>query len=718
MRHLLLSGIYSTIGCEILAQAINDTRVSGIWVLDDLGQATSKALVDNYLEHRGVATDNRLQWLDIDYLERHAGLPDSVFDLTSSDVVDLIIIGQWFDLQLSQKALDYLYQEPIRQLCSLFSQEQISVHYVSSLYVAGDRIGAFTEYDLDCGQTPKNSFESAQLRAEKLLHDRCQNKAVTVYRVPVVTGSSDDGVLIEKDSLAHVASEWLNNDIVDAGSQSTLAVAPADHIAQFILNNLLDGKPVRGTIHVTGQHLPLDDLRPRLLPDMRGKALRYRNQLASGIKQKLASLGKGGSTDTERGKAFRHLFYPLAYGDDFRYRRTLAEFDMSPVTADSIKPVLSLGHDEQLAAIGKARYRVADQGVTGLFELDGCEETVVEDVNLAYWDVGEGPTIIMLAGLLGPESWFGLCKRLMAQYRCIVVSLVGAGPARPNQDEYFTLARQAALVKGLLSHLDITDASHFIAADISAPVMQYYLSRWPKTMATLNLINPIDDVTQLTREAPLRLRQAVKQHRGEGYLFNLLDRDPGQIESLFAPQRLIHEERRRNPQRYALLKNNIASESWKLSHFLRLLDEGWDASDLPLLSDARLPVNIIWALEHGFGSLSPWLRNHRGVAIADDVNLIADKGLDIYEAYPVEIALLIEQHISRATEASVSAPQLAVANKGKASADRNDNKRTLKRRAQPGSGQRQTTTEAIDTQADSQAADQAAIAATRSVATQ
>lgn len=69
-------------------------------------------------------------------------------------------------------------------------------HHVSTLFVAGDRVGTIMEGDLDCGQSFTNPYEESKLIGEKLLREwtrRDPRNSHRIYRLPVVCGDSTTG---------------------------------------------------------------------------------------------------------------------------------------------------------------------------------------------------------------------------------------------------------------------------------------------------------------------------------------------------------------------------------------------------------------------------------------------------------------------------------------------------------------------------------------------
>ncbi|MDJ0362846.1 alpha/beta fold hydrolase [Rhodococcus sp. H29-C3] len=77
---------------------------------------------------------------------------------------------------------------------------------------------------------------------------------------------------------------------------------------------------------------------------------------------------------------------------------------------------------------------------------------------LRYVDVGDGPPVVLVHGLLGShESWAGQIERLSERHRVIAPDLFGHGRSdKPSGD--YSLSSHAATIRDLLEHLNIESA--------------------------------------------------------------------------------------------------------------------------------------------------------------------------------------------------------------------------------------------------------------------
>ena len=65
--------------------------------------------------------------------------------------------------------------------------------YISTAYVAGEKVGCFSEDDLDHGQGFRNSYEQSKFEAECLVHRSLRALPITVFRPSIIVGEQQSG---------------------------------------------------------------------------------------------------------------------------------------------------------------------------------------------------------------------------------------------------------------------------------------------------------------------------------------------------------------------------------------------------------------------------------------------------------------------------------------------------------------------------------------------
>jgi thioester reductase-like protein len=139
------------------------------------------------------------------------------------------------------------------------------MHYVSTAYVAGQRAGAVSEDDLDCGQGFFNAYEWSKFRAECDVRDAGHEIPVTIYRPSVVVGHSQTGWARRFLGVYHVL-RWIDRGQLTSlpcRADFKLDLVPADYVAEAIVK--LAGMPdsIGTTFHLTAgldNRLALEEL--------------------------------------------------------------------------------------------------------------------------------------------------------------------------------------------------------------------------------------------------------------------------------------------------------------------------------------------------------------------------------------------------------------------------------------------------------------------------
>src|SRR4051794_29609776 len=99
-------------------------------------------------------------------------------------------------------------------------------------------------------------------------------------------------------------------------------------------------------------------------------------------------------------------------------------------------------------------------------------ERTVDGLNIHYVDEGDGPPVVFVHG---EPTWSFLWRKVIppvrdAGFRCVVPDLAGFGRSdKPEDLEWYTYDRHAALMAGLLEHLDLRDLT-MVVHDWGGPI--------------------------------------------------------------------------------------------------------------------------------------------------------------------------------------------------------------------------------------------------------
>ncbi|MDJ0396719.1 alpha/beta fold hydrolase [Rhodococcus sp. G-MC3] len=119
------------------------------------------------------------------------------------------------------------------------------------------------------------------------------------------------------------------------------------------------------------------------------------------------------------------------------------------------------------------------------YELDTVE---LHKDTLRYVDVGDGPPVVLVHGLLGShESWAGQIERLSDKYRVIAPDLFGHGSSdKPSGD--YSLSSHAATIRDLLVHLDI-DSAPMVGHSLGGGIVMQAMYLFPDRVERIALVS-------------------------------------------------------------------------------------------------------------------------------------------------------------------------------------------------------------------------------------
>jgi nucleoside-diphosphate-sugar epimerase len=630
MNEILIWGAHSSLGAELAGQLLR-AGASELHLVDEFGidgaEAEAAAL---------WPAGAQAHWVPADYTAADAGLSPELLAALGKRIRHVAVIGHIHDAALGDGELDYLYRQPLLVLAELLrNAPDVMLHYVSSLFIAGDRMGAFTEYDYDCGQGFRNRYEAAGYRAEGLLRELHAGRPTAIYRLPLIAGRSGTGQALAEDGALPRLAQWLagpGRGLRYGSAEARLPVAPVDHLARFIQANILAPQPLTGTFHLTGSRLDGPALASALGQPVAKPAYRsYLRYLAD------RRLGRRPPAEPE---AYARYFYPHAHYDDFRYRRALEFFGLDAVEASDLPQPLWSADAAAARRTEATRQAAVQKQLPGVYELEGRQRQVIQDVDTVYWDLGSGVPVLFLSGLLGPESWFGVCKRLQREARCLVLGLVGLGPSTPNHEDAFDVARQAAWLKSVLAQLQIQAPCHFVAADVAVPVIEYFRSRWPERIASVVYCNPVVQPEAARPWLPPGYRRwsgkegLARLQRG----FEAAAR--GMPSLLRGEGRLLHRMDRLTDARIERFRQGIWRDAAQLHRYCAFLAEGLEPV-APLPADLGLPRKLIVGCESRTATWSELATCFAPAGASSRIELIPDAGLDAYEQYPARVAAAI-----------------------------------------------------------------------------
>lgn len=653
MRNIAILGVHSALGAEMLAHALAMNDAGRVFVLDELNDPALEEDVANFLGSKGLGEHPALVWQRLRTAEHMLGMTRTQSEQLLGSPLAVFVVPHQPVPGMTGDQIRCLATSGIKHLSGMLKDCDAQINYVSSYLVAGNRTGAFTEYDVDCGQHARNAHEHAAMAGEFEARSLFAKARLKVFRVPFLAGAASGGLFDARAELSLLCRHLKRSKAVFASPDAVVPTAPVDIVSRHILA-IAAASDSCDTYHVDHCGLSVEEMRRQLQAPEAG----YRGLGAYRLRSLLHGNGSGLATGEEAWTvpfSAAHYMYPQVHYDHYRYVRVAERLGLPSMRDDQTVRIDSFRNDAQQARYAAALVAYADAASVGVLEHDGswARSVVIDDTALSFLDTGEGSPVVFLSGALGPECWFGAVRYLMSRHRCIVLPIVGWGAVAPNNDQYAGHDAQAGLIKGLLAYLELRDACHFVATDVSAPIMQYFASRWPEKIASLQLLNPITSPQESARCIPTSMRARLENDKGLTKLVADLDKSDLHLRSISAFDTLIPRQSRRTPQRWRRLRDNIAADRARLKLLCAAWRERLASNDLPSLSSMKCATRVIWSCDNPVGDLSLYVRTAPDQA-PRDIALIADAGMDVSEAQPALVGDLIASYI-RMSDRSTSA---------------------------------------------------------------
>ena len=156
----------------------------------------------------------------------------------------VIHLGAVYDMTASEQVSRAANVEGTRSVIALATRLGSTLHHVSSVAVAGEHRGRYTESDFDRGQTFGSPYHQTKFEAEQLVRETCTGPW-RVYRPGVVVGDSVTGEMDKIDGpyyffnalrrLGQLAPGMAAVPVVvpDLGSTN---IVPVDYVAQALVH--------------------------------------------------------------------------------------------------------------------------------------------------------------------------------------------------------------------------------------------------------------------------------------------------------------------------------------------------------------------------------------------------------------------------------------------------------------------------------------------------
>ena len=223
------------------------------------------------LEHlAGIAAvhGGSLRVVEGDLSDDSLGLSTSDEVLLGRDLEAVFHVAALYDLTASEERLNEVNVEGTRRLLACLSGLGFDgiLHHVSSIAVAGDHEGVFSEDALDVGQSHPHPYHRSKYESERLVRE--SGLRTRIYRPGAVVGDSRTGEVDKADGLYYAfplmrklrdaLPRWVRVPIPNSGS---LPIVPVDFVADAI-DHIAQLSDVAGEADLDGQAFHVVDPQP------------------------------------------------------------------------------------------------------------------------------------------------------------------------------------------------------------------------------------------------------------------------------------------------------------------------------------------------------------------------------------------------------------------------------------------------------------------------
>ncbi|HYR86462.1 MAG TPA: alpha/beta fold hydrolase [Terriglobia bacterium] len=662
-RRIVLTGAATLVGAEVLRELLLRSDVEAIQLLMPMDQASRSRDLERLGAYLGpmpgfvttVASDLRLPrfGMSLNAWKEFATSFDLGIHCAQRDVKDQ-------NLELARQA----NRLPVENWIDLLeSNPELRLHHLSTAFVGGTRRGLFTEFDLECGQGFHNAWERSMFEAEARLRDSRISGRVTVYRPSHTLGRGATGEALHFGGAYPLLGTMASASVLPGDARARIDVVPADYVAAALVA-LVDAAAT-GTFHLAcgwNTSLPVPQAAAiaakckgrwrgaRLLP----RAIAWPLGVAGapsangGGSRRLAFttardlLNQGPVFDTYLADL---ALEPLGIGcpaPETWLEKTLRAAEAGAWTAP---PKTDLEQPAAEAALPSVVAEAASIRSNPIFREKHFHR--VGDVNVAYRDIGKGEPIVFLHGFAGAHAWDGVVERVAARRRALVVETLGLGDTEGPSSAEFGLPAQAAMVRGLLSALEIP-AAHIVGNDTGGVIAQFFAVRWPHCVKSLVLSDC--DAHGTWPPTHVASAAAVMGIPGGTLALASLMKIRAVARSRFGFGRMVHDKRLLTPDRLARYSETVAGNRERrirLKRFFRSFDRGELATMNQLLGQLRVPALIIWGAENAYWSTS-WARTlYDAIPGARRLELIPFAGISCHEERPDLFAQLLTDFLDQ-----------------------------------------------------------------------
>ena len=232
-------------------------------LLADDGSARVVALVEERMRDAAqtcadkIGAD-RIEIVEGDITDRRLGLDQETYDRLAGETTTVFHLAAIYNLSVPLEVATRINVDGtgnVVDFCRAAPGLQRHV-YVSTAYVAGDRVGIAYEHELVMGQRFKNHYESTKFQAEVWVRQSMPDVPTTIVRPAIVVGDSRTGETEKFDGPYYIlraisrAQRYKRPPVQFGRSAAAFNVVPVDYVVDAMAVAATDEATLGETLHL------------------------------------------------------------------------------------------------------------------------------------------------------------------------------------------------------------------------------------------------------------------------------------------------------------------------------------------------------------------------------------------------------------------------------------------------------------------------------------
>ncbi|MBS2023693.1 MAG: SDR family oxidoreductase [Deltaproteobacteria bacterium] len=205
----------------------------------------------------------RVKVLVGDVANLHLGLSTPEYRELAASVTDVVHAAEWSELSADRPLMVRVNVEGTRGALELAGdcRNLRRFTHMSTVFVAGDRVGVIAEDELASGQSFRNLYEETRFEAELLVRRAMGELPCTVLRPSIVVGDSKSGEIDKFEGPYAIAIVLVTSPVsvpvpLPGDGVAPLNVVPIDWVVQVAEKLHFDARAVGRTFHLVDPNPP------------------------------------------------------------------------------------------------------------------------------------------------------------------------------------------------------------------------------------------------------------------------------------------------------------------------------------------------------------------------------------------------------------------------------------------------------------------------------